>query len=100
MTQKPTEDEAVRHLAEYMLMKDRYGNGLAPVEQAVQRHLRGVVDTIAAEIVAEYPGLRDRLDQMVRTTLEAVLRDEKYLERQVIEACSKALATRRAEVDE
>lgn len=87
------EQEAARQLTEYLTTKTGYDRQNSPIEAMIKAEISAMARKIAAEVVAENPGLADRRTMTVAVVTKALTQDE-YLTEPVIKAVSEALAVR------
>ncbi len=88
------EMETARTLASYMTERNGYSSK-SPLEEAVRAEIRKMLAGIAENVVRDHPQVRDFLEAKAQEVIREALRDEAWLEREVVEACSRALAARR-----
>lgn len=82
--------DAIRELTAFLTKSDGYQR-LSPIETRVQTEIARLADTIAAEVIAENPELRNVITTMVQTTIRAALRDDTYLREVVVKAVAKGI---------
>lgn len=87
-----TEAEATRQLTDYLVNKGGYsGRDDSPIEAMVKAQISALAREIAAQVVAENPGIKIRIETMTRDAVARTLADESWLNARMVKAVSEAL---------
>lgn len=78
----------------YLTEKSGYGSS-SILERQVQEGITTMARSIAADIVANTPQLRERLEQLAREVIRKALADDQTLYRGMVTAVAEALTVRK-----
>lgn len=92
VSQAQAEAEHVRELTQYLINRGGYsGRDDSPIEGMVKAQISALAREIAAQVVAENPGIKVKIETMTREAVARVLVDESWLNTRMIKAVSEAL---------
>jgi len=92
------DQDASAQLTEFLVKADGY-RGKSPLMQRVETEISAMARTIAAEVVAENPGLTDKIRERTRHVVAAALRDDAYLNGLITQAVAKVITERALQED-
>lgn len=85
-----TEREAAQELTAFLTKRDNYQRTSA-LETMVQGQISAMAREIAAAVVAENPGLKEAIRDLVQRVISESMRDDAYLQGVIVKAVSQAL---------
>ena len=92
VSQTEAETTEVKQLTQYLMSKGGYsGREDSPIENMVKAQISALARDIAAQVVAENPGLKAKIEAMTRDAVARTLADESWLNTRMVKAVSEAL---------
>lgn len=88
-----TEREQAEQLTRFLLERERYSN-TSPLQQYVETEIKAMARKIAAEVVAENPGVADAVRRKASDVITRALAEDSFLNTTVTQAVAKALTDR------
>lgn len=92
VSQAEAETTEVKQLTEYLLSKGGYNRREdSPIEGMVKAQISALAREIAAQVVAENPGIKVKVETMAREAVARVLSDHAWLNDKMVKAVSEAM---------